>query len=287
MYKQIVLLAAAQLVLTGSAWAQQNPVQWGDATAEKMSRFLPKPTAALIPRTPWGGDTDNKIDVWSGYGLRGGNQQFYPAGAEQLWAFDDPKLFEEVAAAQKDRAGFDQARLQDLKSHMAERNALQTQARDLFKKGQTKEALALLEKMKAAGAPYEAKRKELDERVRTLQRGARSLHFRIVANAPPYHRIASAAERIGWLAGHPLYRANSTATGYRAAEFVNLAVYLGPPGFDMPSASKPELKIKCILVYVEVASSAPHPDTIKADEAVARQMLEKVDYAGLVRLMEP
>jgi hypothetical protein len=49
----------------------------------------------------------------------------------------------------------------------------------------------------------------------------------------------------------------------------------------------PELKVKCILVRVEVSSDAPHPETIKADESVVRQMLEKVDYDGLAKLLQP
>ncbi len=286
MYKQIVLLAAAQLVLTGSAWAQQNPVQWGDETAKKMSHLLPEPGAGLVPRTPWGRQTDNQVVVRSGYS---GNfePQYQPAAAEQLWAFDDPALFQQVAAAQKELADLDQAHTEDVKSHRAEKNALQAQVQDLLKKGQMKEFQALMEKMKAANAPYEAKEKELDERVRKLQRRARSLQFSLLANSTPYDSMAPLAKPVGSLAGHPLYRANARASGSAPPEVISMAVYLGPPGFRMPSARNPELKVKCILVRVEVFSSTPHPETIKADEAVARQMLEKVDYAGLVRLMEP
>jgi len=286
MYKQIVLWAAAQLVLTGSAWAQQNPVQWGDATAEKMSHFLPQPGAGLVPRTPWGRQTDNQVVVRSGYS---GNAepQYQPAAAEQLWAFDDPALFQQVAAAQKELADLDQAHREDAKSHSAERNALQTQSRDLLKNGQTKEFQALTEKMKAADAPYQAKRKELDDRVRKLQQRARRLQFSILANSTPYDQMASLAKPIGSLAGHPLYQANARASGNAPPEVISMAVYLGPPGFRMPSARNPELKVKCILVRAEVSSGTPHPETIKADGAAARQMLEKVDYAGLEKFLNP
>ncbi len=106
MYKQIVLLAAAQLMLTGSAWAQQNPVQWGDATAQKMSHFLPQPGAGLVSRTPWDRQGDNQVAVSSG-GTE--TQQYQDAAAEQLWVFDDPALFQQVAAAQKERADLVQA----------------------------------------------------------------------------------------------------------------------------------------------------------------------------------
>ncbi len=284
--KEIVLLAGGALLLVASTSAQRNPVQWGDETAKKMSHSLPQPGAGLVPRTPWGRQTDNQVVVRSGYS---GNfePQYQPAAAEQLWAFDDPALFQQVAAAQKERADLDQAHMEDVKSHKAERIVLQTQARDLLKRGQTKEFQALMDKMKAADAPYQAKKKELDDRVTKLQERARRLLFSILANSTPYDSMAPMAKPAGSLAGHPLYQVNARASGYTPPEVIAMAVYLGPPGFRMPSARNPELKVKCILVRVEVFSSAPHPETIKADEAVARQMLEKVDYAGLVRLMEP
>jgi hypothetical protein len=283
MYKTIVLLAAAQLMLTGSAWAQQNPVQWGDATAQKMSHFLPKPGAGLISRTPWDRQGDNQVAVSSG-GTE--TQQYQDAVAEQLWIFDDPALFQQVAAAQKERADLDQAHWEDLKSHLAERNALQKQAFDLLKKGQTKESQALMAKIKAADAPYEAKKKELDDRVSQLQKRGRRLIFAILVNYTLDNSIGSQAKPVGSLAGHPLYESNARASGYSPPEFIGMAVYLGPPGFRNPGAKNPELKVKCIQVRVEVLSDAPHPETLKADQAAARQMLEKVDYPGLAKFLQ-
>jgi hypothetical protein len=284
MYKQFALLAAAQLTLAGSAWTQQNPIQWGDATAQKMSHFLPQPGAGLISRTPWGRQTDNQVAVSSG-GTE--TQQYQDAVAQQLWFFDDPGLFQQVASAQKERADLDQARREDVKSHAAERNALQKQAWDLLKKGQTKESQALMEKIKAADAPYEAKKKELDDSVSTRRKLGRRLLVRILANFTLYDWSDPPAIPVGSLAGYPLYQANARASGNAPPEFISMAVYLGPPGFRNSSARNPELKVKCILVRVEVLSDAPHPETIKADEAVARQMLEKVDYATLAKLVQP
>lgn len=284
MCKQIVLLAAAELMLMGPAWAQQNPVRWGDATAEKMAHFLPAPTAGFAPRTPWGRQTDNQVVVRSGGTV---TLQYQDAAAEQLWFFDDPALFQQVAAAQKERADLDQAHWEDLKSHAEERNALQKQAQDLLKKQQTKEFQALMEKIKAADAPYEAKKKELDDRVGKLEKRSRKLRVSILANSTPDAEIGPTAKPGGSLAGRPLYQANASASGYAPPEFISMAVYLGPPGFRNSTARSPELKVKCILVRVEVSSDAPHPETIKADEDVARRMLEKVDYAGLAKLLQP
>jgi len=283
MYKQIVLLAAAQLMLTGPAWAQQNPVQWGDATAEKMAHFLPEQAAGLVSRTPWGRQTDNQVVVRSGGTV---TLQYQDAAAEQLWSFDDPALFQQVAAAQKERADLDQARWEDLKSHAEERNALQKQAQDLLKKRQTKEFQALMEKVKAADAPYEARKKELDDSMSKLQQRGRRMQVGILVNSTPYDEIGPTAKPVGSLAGYPLYHANARASGSVPPEFIGMAVYLGPQGFRNPSARNPELKVKCILVRVEVLSDAPHSETIKADASVAREMLEKVDYAGLAKLLQ-
>jgi hypothetical protein len=191
-----------------------------------------------------------------------------------------------VATAQKERTDLDQAHWEEVKSHAAERNELQRQAQDLLKKGQTKEFQALMAKIKAADAPYEAKKKEPDDRVSNLQRRGRRLLVRIVSNLTPYAWSDPPAKPVGSLAGYPLYQANARASGNAPPEFISLAVYLGPPKFRNSAASNPELKVKCILVRVEVLSDAPRPETIKADEVVARQMLEKVDYAGLAKLSQ-
>jgi hypothetical protein len=270
-------------MLMGPAWAQKNPVQWGDATAEKMAHFLPAPTAGFAPRTPWGRQSDNQVVVRSGGTV---TLQYQDAAAEQLWFFDDPALFQQVAAAQKERADLDQAHWEDVKSHAAERQALAKQAMDLAKAGQRKESQALMEKIKAADGPYEAKKKELDDRVGKLQERGRKLLVSILANGTPYDEIGPTANPSGSLAGYPLYQANARASGNAPPEIISMAVYLGPPGFRIQSAKNPELKVKCILVRVKVWSDAPHPETIKADEDVARQMLEKVDYAGLAKLLQ-
>jgi hypothetical protein len=282
-YRQFALLAVAQLILAGSAWTQQNPVQWGDATAQTMSLFLPKQAAGLISRTPWGRQTDNQVAVRSG---STGTLQYQDAAAEQLWFFDDPPLFQQVAAAQKERADLDQAHSEEVKSHAAERNELQRQAQDLLKKGHTKEFQALIAQIKAADAPYEAKKKDLDDRVSNLHKRGRRLLVRILANSTPYDWSDSPAKPVASLAGYPLYQANARESGNAPPAFISLAVYVGPPGFRNPAAKNPELKVKCILMRVEVSSDAPHPETIKADESVVRQMLENVDYNGLAKLIQ-
>lgn len=71
------------------------------------------------------------------------------------------------------------------------------------------------------------------------------------------------------------------------SEQVVLWVYLGPAGFKNPmepNNEKVRTELKCLLVGAEIRST---PEAVKADEALAKQMLEKVDYAGLAKLIQP
>jgi len=284
MQTHIGLVVVAQLVVTSAAGAQQNPVQWGDTAAQKMSRFLPQPGASLIPHSPWGRPTDNQVAIRSG-----GTQtmEYQDAAAEQIWVFDDPALFQQVAAAQKERSDLDQAHSADLQSHAAERSAQQAQLQALLKSGQQKDAQALIAQMKAADTAYQSHKSQLDARLSKLQAGVRQLNVSIVANSTPYDQMGPKAQPAGSLGGHPLYHPPARASGDVPPEFVGLFVYLGPPGLRIATAKTAQLKVKCILVRVDVFSRAPHPETIQADSTVARQMLDRVDYASLAKYLSP
>jgi hypothetical protein len=74
--------------------------------------------------------------------------------------------------------------------------------------------------------------------------------------------------------------------GDRVESIVNLAVFLGPSGFQNLHANlvDRQLSVKCIVVWAWIES---RPDTIQADEATARKVLEKIDYDGLSKMIEP
>ena len=79
-------------------------------------------------------------------------------------------------------------------------------------------------------------------------------------------------KQVGTLKGYPLFRADSQVT---------LAVYVGPKGFrNPPAGAQPQkMQMKCFLVVAQIPAGG--------SEALARQMLEKIDYDGLAKLVEP
>jgi len=67
---------------------------------------------------------------------------------------------------------------------------------------------------------------------------------------------------------------------------VDLAVFVGPPGYENPKVKigHRELTTKSIVVWAWIES---RPDTIQADEAAARKVLESINYDGLAKLIAP
>lgn len=64
-------------------------------------------------------------------------------------------------------------------------------------------------------------------------------------------------------------------------------MYIGPRGFknpDLLAGQKPKTEVKCILVVVQLYSSHA---SLNADEALAMQMIERIDYPGLAKLLSP
>jgi hypothetical protein len=67
---------------------------------------------------------------------------------------------------------------------------------------------------------------------------------------------------------------------------VDLAVFVGPAGYQNPKVKigTRQFAAKSIAVWAWIQS---RPDTIQADKAAAKRVLESVDYNGLARLVEP
>lgn len=114
---------------------------------------------------------------------------------------------------------------------------------------------------------------KLTEKKNELTFKARYLTFFIDANMPPQEWFGVGVKPIGTMQGFPVYRSSGR-------DVVKLGVYLGPEGFRNPILKQGEqirAELKSILVHVWV-----NP----ADEALAKQMLEKVDYEGLSKLIK-
>jgi hypothetical protein len=186
-------------------------------------------------------------------------------------------------------------------AHMAEMQKLSKEGADLITQGKTQQGQAVLEKLQKLGPfvypPYQAlteslnkRQNELADRERHLQNRRRQISFQIHTNrtpattAPAFFGIKPA----GTLAGHPFYRQvrGNTNMGGWIETMVDLAVLIAPLGYENPKVKigRRELAVKSIVVWAWIES---RPDTIQADEAAARKVLESVDYNGLAKLIQP
>jgi hypothetical protein len=73
--RKLVLIAGVALVIVaavfppgsvGSSAGQTMSTSWGDAAAEKLSKFLPAPASGLAPGMPWDRPTDHEPVKWAG-----------------------------------------------------------------------------------------------------------------------------------------------------------------------------------------------------------------------------
>lgn len=117
----------------------------------------------------------------------------------------------------------------------------------------------------------------LDARSEELKRTLGSLELTIAVNETPSTWFGSGVRSAGTIRGHP-----ALTNGRR------FAVYLGPAGFVNPtqsSAGPYRREVKGILVHVWVSPGGP--GITPAEERLARQLLERVDYPGLAKLLTP
>jgi len=309
--KQLTTLAAPVFLLAHAAAGQDADAmsRWGKATTDALARFLPDASR-------WGMTVD-PYPIFSGaaaetYVYQGANSMVrrYPEYiVHQTWWYDDAELVRQMAGVAREKAALKQelekagdeffnahgAEMKAAeKAHLAEVDKVQKEFTSLYQQGKTAEAQAALAKLGKLGAfvypPYQAltdsfdkRQKELDSRERSLQNFKRKVNFQIRVNRTPTTTApAFAPKLVGTLAGHPFYRQvreNVSLSDAMAAALVDLAVYLGPPGFQNTKVKigTRDLAIKTVVVWALVESI---PDRIKADEA-ARTVLESMDYEGL------
>jgi hypothetical protein len=287
-FKQLLTLVAGFILLTVHGYGQQDAInEWGETTTGKMARFLPKPVPGLIAHEPWSTSESNKVEKTWGDAVQ--NWKYLHPRAEQAWWFDDPDLAQKIAAAQKEQADFQQQERKDMKSRIPELQTMQKRLADLLQQKKYTEASAVADKIQSLSAGSDAKVKELDDRIRKLRERGRTLRIEIHGNeslADTPYRTSMQRQPSVTIKGHTVYRAADKTLGTPDAPEVFLAVYLGPEGFRNPAVDVPSLAAgpKCISVMVILQARA---DTLRADEAVARKMLEAIDYDGLAKLIEP
>jgi len=314
--RQLAILAIGTLLLTNSVAGQDADAmsRWGQTTGDALVHFLPN-------ASPWGMSVDPSplFSAFANetYDYKGANSMVrkYPSYVvHQTWWFDDAGLARQVADLEKEKTALKQetekageeflrvhgAEMKAFeKAHLAEMETLSKQVADLTQQGKSEQAQAALKKLEGLSPvypPYQAltasldkRQQELTDRERALTNRRRQVNFRIYTNrtslttAPKY-----APKPAGTLAGHPFYRqdeGNMKAGGWDTS-LVDLAVYVGPPGWENPRVriGRKELAVKCIVVWAWIES---HLDTLKADEAAVRKVLESMDYNGLAKLIQP
>lgn len=298
--ERVLICAVSGLLFSNVVADAQSPqgiVAWAKTTGESLTRFLPSPVPGLIPRMSRDSTNYNQPNADSGYGegSRGNEVGYIPIFVTQNWRYDEPELVQQ-AAASRDKSMSDakqQAKdIQDYqKAHAAEIKEVQKQMADLARAGRYQEMQEAQKKLMALMSPP-GSGKNLDA-PDPLKR-ARSLNVLIIANETRLPSTGFIGGNIpgnmmtaaGALKGHPLYRYTKHRDDFGAlSEQVVLAVFLGPAQFheSFPANSNLIGKLKCISVRVNVQS---RPDTAKADEQLARQLLETIDYDGLAKLIE-
>jgi hypothetical protein len=314
--RNFAIFALGAVLLTNSAAAQDTDSmsRWGQTTGDALVHFLPNASR-------WGMTVD-PYPLFSAfanetYDYKGANSMVrkYPSYVvHQTWWFDDAGLAREMADLEKEKAALKQEteksgdeffRAHDAemkafeKAHLAEMETLSKQVADLTQQGKTEQADAVLKKLEGLSPvypPYQAltasldkRQQELADRERTLTNRKRQVSFRIYTNRTPLTTAPKYAPKpAGTLAGRPFYRQDegSMKAGNWDSSLVDLAVYVGPPGWENPGVKigHKELAVKCIVVWAWIES---HPITVKADEAAVRKVLESMDYDGLAKLIEP
>jgi len=254
--------------------------QWIFANGQKLAELMPQPVSGLVDHLPWE-SVDNYLPHFESYV----HHQYFGFSVERIWGIDDPQLFQQVMQAQQ--------RLSETKKKIESPQIVQNvqagakaqqeanarylkQYEALRSQGKQKEAQEVLEKRAKdpifQPPPEFAENKQREEELRDLEGNGRKLILDIQASYPPVNWPA--LKQVGTLKGHPLFRAGSGD--------IVLGVYVGPTGFrNLPAGKEPQkMQMKCFLVQAQF----PQGDK---NEAIARQMLEKVDYERLAKLIEP
>jgi hypothetical protein len=300
------ILTAAALLLLSPAAAQDDEAlsRWGQSTGDALIHFLPN-------AQPWGFSPD-PAPIFNAF-ANDVPHKYITLVVHKSWWFDDSGLSRQMADLQKEKQALKQeqekaseefqrdhgAEMQALeKTRVTEMQTLSKQAEDLFMQGKYEEGKAVMEKIKPFHYPpsfesvlasFDKRQQELTDREQELSRLRRQVSFRIYTNrTPSTTAFAYPAKAIGTLAGRTLYRQSYILKMEKDHETANsnLAVFLGPPGYQNPHVTLAEWqpKVKCIVVWVWIESL---PDKIQADEATVKKVLESVDYDGLSKLIQP
>ena len=253
---------------------------WVFANGQKLAEFMPQPVPGLVEHLPWE-PIDNYLPHFESYA----HHQYLGFSVEKVYGFDDPQLDQQVSQVQqrfdevKKKTG-DPESYQKSQARTAAQKALsaryQEEYDEVHKVRTEEEALVVLDKRAKDPAlqppdEYE-ERFRLEAHLRYLEGKGRKLILDIQASYPPLNWPL--LKQVGVLKGYPLFRG--------VQQDVFLAVYVGPKGLRNPPVGKEpqQMRMKCFLAQAQFPQGEKY-------EALARHMLEKIDYDSLAKLVEP
>lgn len=153
---------------------------------------------------------------------------------------------------------------------------------------------ALLNATRIAADPVNARlqaaQQSLEDEEETLKRSVRrlTLTIRVNAGSAVPQGVEAPAGDAGSVAGRRVARFTFSDETYAPTSAgVRLAVLVGDPRFqNAPARDVTGMTTEAMTALVSVAVQS-RAETITADEALARQLLERVDFASLVKILRP
>lgn len=247
------------LVLTAApAAAQERDVDrhaarleaWADPIAQALLAAIPAPFDELAEYAPW----DYEFQNPPGWGCPVSCSLLTPIAVKRTFVIVEPALEAKVKA---------------------------------------NEELALANAIKITGSPADERlhsaQRKFEQDDKTLKDSVRRLSVEIMINVGP--PTPNGAERpptrAGEVAGYPVMRFAYTDANYDPLpEGVRFALMIGPPTFR-PTKVKDisDMKTEARTAVVSVALTS-RSATVKADEVVARKLLERVDLAAIAKLLK-
>jgi hypothetical protein len=247
---------AAALLFTSAALGQaQSDVErlnkWAEPLAEQLLALIPGPSHGLEQFAPW----DYEFLEPPGWGCPAGCTAYTRIVVSRPFVVADPALAARVDAT-------------------AER------------------ALAIA--MTIAGNPSDsqlpAAQRALEAEEERLKKSVRRLSVELTINGGPVQPrgLEKPGAPAGTIAGYPVQRFAFRDASYEPTPIgIRLAVLVAPPGFTnpaVPDERSMKTEVKSVLVSVSLQT---RPDTATADEAAARQLLERIDVAAVKKLLTP
>jgi hypothetical protein len=248
---------AVALLLIASVTAQEfhkdvaRLNEWGEPLGERLLALVPEPADGLDQFAPW----DYEFLEVPSWGCPLGCAMYTRLLVERPYVIAEPELASRLEAV---------------------------------------EQKSLATAMKIGSNPSDAKlqasMRALEEEDGRLRKSVRRLTMELMVNGGPV--IARGVEKggtpAGTIAGYQVHRFAFNDAGYDPTPVgVRFAVLVGPPGFKnpaVPDVRSMKTDVKTVLVSVSLQTRA---ETAKADEVKARQLLERVDFAAIEKLLTP